>query len=244
MHDDTVCREEEALKLRSAKPAWRESLESIIVAVTIALLLRSFVVEAFKIPSGSMIPTLSIGDQIFVNKFIYGIRVPFTQLRIVDFDPPERGDVIVFVCPVEPHDDYIKRVVGLSGDIIKVRDGTAYINDVPLRQQRGAVVPYWDRDAEGGDWRRKSAIALQENNGERDYTVLQENHQLRRAPDFGPYQVPKDHVFVMGDNRDHSYDSRSWGPVPIDSILGKSLFVWWSWGNDGLATDRLGQWID
>jgi len=113
------------------KPAWRESLESIAVAVLVALLLRSFVVEAFKIPSGSMIPTLAIGDQIFVNKLVYGVRVPFTAIRIIDLAMPKRGEVIVFICPVEPHEDYIKRVIGLPGDEIMVRDGVVSINGQP-----------------------------------------------------------------------------------------------------------------
>src|SRR5690606_26586123 len=114
------------------KAPWRESFESIFVAVLVALLLRSFVVEAFKIPSGSMIPTLAIGDQIFVNKYIYGVRVPFTSIRVVDFSMPERGEVVVFRFPRPPHEDYIKRVVGLPGDKIEVVNNVLYVNDEPV----------------------------------------------------------------------------------------------------------------
>ena len=117
------------------KAAWRESFESIFVAVLVALFLRSFVVEAFKIPSGSMIPTLAIGDQIFVNKFLYGLRIPFTSIRLVEFDKPKRGEVIVFICPIEPHEDYIKRVVGLPGDEIAVREGQILINEKPIKRK-------------------------------------------------------------------------------------------------------------
>ena len=224
------------------KPPWRESLESIGIAVLVALILRSFVLEAFKIPSGSMIPTLAIGDQIFVNKYLYGVRVPFTSIRVVDFAMPKRGEVIVFICPVEPYEDYIKRVIGLPGDEIAVRGGTIFVNGEPVKRTPLGRTTHWDRDNTNDRWHPFDAMAFRETLGEHEYTVLQDSDQPAR--DYGPVVVPGGHVFMMGDNRDHSYDSRSWGPVPLQNILGRSMFVWWSWGKDGLEVGRIGTWIE
>ncbi len=225
------------------KPPWRESLESIGVAVVVALLLRSFVVEAFKIPSGSMIPTLAIGDQIFVNKYIYGVRVPFTSIRVVDFSMPDRGEVVVFICPVPPNDDYIKRVIGLPGDEIRVRRGLIYVNGEPVERRSLGRGTYTDRD--GADyWSSFEAEAFEETLGDHTYTVLEDTNYLQAAQDYGPSVVPEGHLLMMGDNRDHSFDSRSWGFVPLENVLGRSLFIWWSWGKDGLDTGRLGTWLD
>ena len=224
------------------KAAWRESFESVAVAVLVALLLRAFVVEAFKIPSGSMIPTLAIGDQIFVNKYIYGVRVPFTAQRIVDFGMPERGEVVVFICPVPPNEDYIKRIVGHPGDEIMVRNSTLYVNGKPAAREPQGRRTFTDRDP-SGQWSTFDAFAYTETLGEHSYTVLQDAMVRATANDFGPYIVPDGHVFAMGDNRDHSFDSRAWGPVPLSNVLGRSLFVWWSWGERGLDTGRLGTWI-
>ncbi len=227
------------------KPAWRESLESIAVAVLVALLLRSFVVEAFKIPSGSMIPTLAIGDQIFVNKLVYGVRVPFTAIRVVDFTEPKRGEVIVFICPVEPHEDYIKRVVGLPGDEIMVRDGIVSINGTQLEREFVERTDLWDRDSRSGRWYPFEAFVYREMMPDgSEHTVIYDADPAQAASDFGPVVVPEGHVFMMGDNRDHSFDSRAWGSVPFSNILGRSLFVWFSWGREGMAWGRLGTWIE
>ncbi|MEK7705595.1 MAG: signal peptidase I [Myxococcota bacterium] len=225
------------------KPAWRESMESIGVAVLVALLLRAFVVEAFKIPSGSMIPTLAIGDQIFVNKYVYGLRIPFTSIRLVDFSVPNRGDVIVFICPEPPNEDYIKRVVGLAGDEIEVREGLVYVNGTPLGRTPLGADEFIDRDTATSRWYPFEAYAFHEKTGDKEYTVIQDRRARHAGSSFGPVTVPQGHVFVMGDNRDHSSDSRFWGPVPLSNILGRSLFVWWSWGRDGLQWGRLGTWI-
>jgi signal peptidase I len=226
------------------KPAWRESIESIVVAVLVALLLRSFVLEAFKIPSGSMIPTLAIGDQIFVNKFLYGVRIPFTSVRLVEFAAPKRGEVIVFISPVPPHEDFIKRVVAIAGDQIEVRNGLVLVNGEPVRRDGKGRGTYWDRDGATERWYPFEAIGFQEHHGEHDYVVLDDTESNIPQANFGPVVVPEGNVFVMGDNRDHSYDSRSWGPVPMPNILGRAMFVWWSWGKDGLDVGRLGTWID
>lgn len=234
------------------KPKWRESFESISLAILVALALRSFVVEAFKIPSGSMIPTLAIGDQIFVNKYIYGMRIPFTAIRLIDFAMPKRGEVIVFICPVPPNEDYIKRVIGLPGDEIALRGGALFINGERVGRKELGRVSEWDREGQNGPWYRFDAYAFEETIDGQPHTVLHDANLNFANLDFGPIRVPDGHVFVMGDNRDHSYDSRSWGPVPLSNILGRSLFVWWSWGREGvwfwgeggLNYKRLGTWID
>lgn len=226
------------------KPAWRETFESVGVAVLVALLLRSFVLEAFKIPSGSMIPTLSIGDQIFVNKLTYGIRIPFTSIRLVNFRIPERGEVIVFICPCPDHQDFIKRVVALPGDTVEVRDSVVFVNGEELPRSGGEVVSYWDRNEKSGRWYEARAVQYTERNGDSEYTILLDEREDRSHDDFGPKVIPDGEVFVMGDNRDHSWDSRAWGSVPVQNILGESMFVWWSWGQSGLDTDRLFTWIE
>ena len=226
------------------KPPWLETAESISLAIFVALMLRCFVVEAFKIPSGSMIPSLAIGDQIFVNKFIYGLRVPFTSIRLVDFAMPKRGDVVVFICPEPPNEDYIKRVVALPGDEIRVRGGVISINGKPVDRNPLGQSTHWDRDSRSESWYPFSSMAYQETMGDHTFNVLQETEMGRTAADYGPFVVPEGHVFAMGDNRDHSHDSRVWGPVPMQNILGRSMFVWWSWGRDGVDTGRIGTWID
>lgn len=226
------------------KPTKGDSWLSIVVAVAAALLLRAFVFEAFKIPSGSMIPTLAIGDQIFVNKYVYGIRIPFTTTRLVDFSEPDRGDVVVFVFPSEPHEDYIKRVVGLPGDTVELRDGQLYINEQPVPRRGVGTKTYWDRDNRRGRWHTFEARTFRETLGEHTYKILHDVDMPLEVVDFGPRVVPEGHFFVMGDNRDNSHDSRAWGFVPESHLVGRAMFVWWSWGHDGLNTERLGTWIE
>lgn len=238
---DRLEREQELHLARWRRASWLESIESMGYAVLVALALRAFVLEAFKIPSGSMIPTLAIGDQIFVNKYLYGPRLPFTSYRPLHFKAPARGEVVVFVCPIEPHDDYIKRIIAVAGDEVSVRGGAVTVNGQPLSRLRIGEQSFWDKDATGAYWRPFEAIAYQEEIAQNDYVALEDADMRRHAPDFGPHVVPEGHVFVMGDNRDHSYDSRAWGPVPVDNILGRATFVWWSWGEEGLRWQRLGR---
>jgi signal peptidase I len=179
----------------------REYIEAFAVAIILALIIRTFVVQAFKIPSGSMEDTLLVGDHILVNKFIYGERIPYTDIRFFDFKRPQRGDVIVFIYPEDESKDFIKRVVGVEGDTIEVREKNLYVNDT-LHNEPYAI--------------HKDNTVIPAHVTKRDY--------------FGPQQVPKDMVFVMGDNRDRSADSRFWGFVPLSKVKGKAFLIYWSWG--------------
>jgi len=183
---------------------WRHNLRefvNFVIFVFIAVVfIRGFVVQAFKIPSGSMLPTLQIGDHLLVNRFIYGIRLPVTGALLIPIGAPKHGDVIVFRFPKDPGTDYIKRVIGLPGDTVEVRDKVVYING-----EKAA-----DPHAHFTDGLTPDAMK-----GPRD--------------NFGPVRVPEDHLFVMGDNRDSSYDSRFWGFVPDKNVLGKAFILYWSW---------------
>lgn len=200
----------------------REYIESIGVAIGIALFLRAFVVEAFQIPSGSMIPTLEIGDHIFVSKFSYGIGIPFTDKKILELAEPKRGDVIVFKYPLGPETDYIKRVVALPGETIEVRRNEIWIDGKPLPREQ-APEPCRHPDVQ-----RPCITWIERANGGA-YQVI---HEIGRGPgaDARSWKVPADHVFVMGDNRDNSNDSRVWEFVPYKLIKGRALIVWWSRG--------------
>ena len=178
----------------------REYIEAFAVAIVLALLIRTFVVQAFKIPSGSMEDTLLVGDHILVNKFMYGERIPYTDLRFFDFKHPQRGDVIVFIYPEDESKDFIKRVVAVEGDTIEVKEKKVYVNDT-LQNEPFAV--------------HKDNAVIPAHVTKRDY--------------FGPQQVPKDMLFVMGDNRDRSADSRFWGFVPLSKVKGKAFLIYWSW---------------
>ena len=176
----------------------REYAESIVVAILIALFIRAFVVQAFKIPSGSMEPTLLVGDHLLVNKFIYGIKLPFVDQKVLIYKEPQRDDIVVFIFPKDKSKDFIKRVVGTPGDTVEIRRKKIYING-----------NLWDDPH--GVYRDAAVTGL----------VPRDN--------FGPVVVPPEHVLVMGDNRDRSYDSRFWGFVPFDQIKGKALILYWSW---------------
>jgi signal peptidase I len=210
------------------KSTGREYVESIAVAILIALLLRAFVVEAFKIPSGSMIPTLQVGDHIFVNKFLYGVRIPFTNIKLgMHFRKPRRGEVIVFMYPREPDKDFIKRIVAVEGDEIEMRDHVVYVNGKAVtRTPLSGECGYEDYDERIDHWEDRECDAFQETVNGEHYTVLYE----KDAPPgfFPPHKVPPGNVFVMGDNRDNSNDSRFWGTVPEELIRGKAMVIWLS----------------
>lgn len=187
-------------KLRK-KSVFREYAEAAAIAVILALFIRTFVVQAFKIPSGSMEPTLLVGDHILVNKFIYGIKIPFTDKTLIPISDPEREDVIVFIYPMDTSKDFIKRVIGLPGDTVEMKDQRITINGESFEDNHGVFT----RD------------------------LSSDRGLVREGSAFGPVKVPEGKLFVMGDNRDHSYDSRFWGFVPIESVKGKAFIIYWSW---------------
>jgi signal peptidase I len=220
------------------KSTAREYAESIGVALAVALLLRAFVVEAFQIPSGSMIPTLEIGDHIFVSKFAYGIGIPFTNKKVVEFSNPQRGDIIVFRYPPDPSTDFIKRVVGLPGDSVELRHNQVFINGQPMLREHVAGECRYN-EGRSPEEARDCELWI-ESLGSKTHKVYQDPNQPPQ--DWGPRVVPPRSVFVMGDNRDNSRDSRVWGFVPYDNVKGRALVVWWSrdpayggWSAEGVA---------
>jgi signal peptidase I len=294
---------------RPAKSTTRDYIESIGAAVLIALALRAFVIEAFKIPSSSMYPTLEIGDHIFVNKFIYGLRIPWTRTKLFELRGPHRGEVIVFIFPCDPERDYIKRVVALAGDKVEVRCNIVYVNGtaVPSKLVEGASCKYddyKDEDKPSARWETERCSRYRETVNGHDYDTFHDPNRPQREamhdvtgdskdfPTIGrrldevptcsgssdssraaqdqvlgtfeitkspneagacdqqmQYVVPPGHVFVMGDNRANSNDSRYWGSVPIENIKGKALFIWLSykywdpvhWG--GIRWSRMGDFV-
>ncbi len=181
----------------------REYAEAIITALVIALIIRAFVVQAFKIPSGSMIPTLLIGDHLLVNKFIYGIDIPFSEEKALIFRNPERGDILVFKYPKDPSRDFIKRVIAREGDVVEIKDKKVFVNGDELNE---SYIQYVDK-------------------------MVRQPYKKPRD-NYGPETVPKGKLFVMGDNRDQSYDSRFWGFVDLLDVKGKALIIYWSWDKE------------
>lgn len=186
-----------------AKSKVQEYIEVIIIAILIAVVVRTFVVQAYKIPSQSMVPTLLVGDHLLVCKFLYGVKIPVLRRIIIPVVRPKRGDIVVFEYPMDRSKDYIKRVVGVAGDKIEIKNKNLFIND----------------------------------------RLCQESYTVHTDPSFypavvqprdnyGPVVVPEDSFFVMGDNRDASYDSRYWGFVQLKDLEGKALFIYWSWNSE------------
>jgi signal peptidase I len=230
------------------KSVVREYAETIGVAILVALFLRAFVIEAFKIPSGSMIPTLQVGDHIFVNKYLYGIRIPGTDLKFFDVVKPARGEVVVFRFPNPYHlaseedKDFIKRIVAVEGDTVEVRDRVLYVNGQaaphdPVRP--GEPCAYEDiLDENSGVFMEKRCEPFRESLGGHAYTTFYDPGT--GAPrSWSVRTVPPRSVFCMGDNRDNSHDSRFWGPVPFDLIKGRAMFIWWSSGREGRRWNRM-----
>jgi signal peptidase I len=198
----------------SAKSKVREYAEAIILALILALFIRTFVVQAFKIPSPSMVPTLLVGDHILVNKFLFGFRVPFADGKIMAIREPERGDVIVFRYPRDRKLDFIKRCVAIGGETVEIRDKQVFINGEPTAFPQAVF--------------------------------LDEGSYLTKRDTFGPVTVPEGKVFVMGDNRDNSNDSRFWGFVDVAEVKGKAIVIYWSWDKSRTwpRFNRIGDGID
>lgn len=242
------------------KSTLREYTEAIGLAIIFALILRTFLIEAFIIPSASMEPTLQEGDRLFVNKLAYGLRIPMTTNRVVDFGPPDRGDVVVFIFPreearehtkklpalrracVDPgslreEKDYIKRVIGLPGDSIKMLNNQVYVNGEPIKRtilkrsaSRRAGMNYVEQQRE--ELADGHLFTTQHYGMESNFAASK------------PITVKPGHVFVMGDNRDNSSDSRCWGQVPVGNILGRAMIIWFSSDREGIHWDRLGKLIE
>ena len=293
---------------RPPKSTTRDYVESIGAAVLIALALRAFVIEAFKIPSSSMYPTLEINDHIFVNKFIYGVRIPWTSTKLFELRGPRRGEVIVFMQPCQPDKDYIKRVIATAGETVEVRCNVVYVNGeaIPsklLAEPDGRRCEYMDRDdlrpesfprscsryqetvdglayntfhdperpqrderrrseEVGGDSKdfpelggsdKNCSTLTDKNEGGPAPNQLAGTLVERKLPGVVPgeacqqqyhYGVPPGHVFVMGDNRFNSNDSRFWGSVPVENIKGKALFIWLSYVDwTDIRWDRIGNFV-
>lgn len=181
----------------------QEYIEAILVALLIALFLRTFVIQAFKIPSRSMVPTLLVGDHLLVNKFIYGVKIPFSRKTLIPFTDPKRGDIIVFIYPRDRSKDFIKRVIGVSGDTIEIKNKKILLNDKEYTDSYGI---YSDNVIYPG--------------------------VIQPRDNFGPITVPPGSLFVMGDNRDESADSRYWGFVDLKDVEGKAMIIYWSWNRE------------
>lgn len=216
MSASKAAKKQEEAAAPKAKSTFREYAEALIVALALAMFIRTFFVQAFKIPSESMLPTLLVGDHLLVNKLLYGVRVPIVGTRFLSFFEPERGDIIVFVYPEDRDKDFIKRIVGVPGDVIEVRKKQLYRNGKPV-----------DRSSE-------------------PYAQYTSGLEPGVRDNFGPVTVPEGHVFVMGDNRDRSFDSRFWGFVPYEDIKGKAMVLYWSWDSDNttLRWRRLGNLVE
>lgn len=199
------------------KSAARECIEAFSIALLLYLFISTFFVKAFKIPSGSMKATLLIGDHLLVNRMVYGVSIPLIDKYILHFKKPERGDIIVFKWPRDERKDFIKRVIGVEGDIIKIEDDVLYINDEKVKTE------YFD---DYNDDDIKDAVIYRETLSEKEHYIL--DHK-KENENFGPVKVPLNSVFVMGDNRDNSLDSRYWGFVSNNKIKGKAFILYWSW---------------
>lgn len=233
------------------RATFREHVESLGSAILIALLIRAFVIEAFKIPTGSMIPTLMVNDHIFVNKFVYGLRIPFTHYFLVRFSEPQRGDVAVFEFPGAGEDkgkDFIKRIVAVAGDRVRLRDNQLIVNGQPVPSEVVAT----DVPCEDESLAPCRCVRQREWLGEKSYIT---QHLAPPKPgdhercfdlrpdwpsddprmfgsrgtngDFPEVRVPEGYVLTIGDNRDNSSDGRYWGFVPVEYIKGKAMFIWW-----------------
>jgi len=220
------------------RPAWLEYTAGLFPVFIVVFLLRSFLFEPFKIPSGSMIPTLLVGDLILVNKYSYGVRLPVIHTKVLDVGSPDRGDTMVFRYPLDNSIDYIKRVVGIPGDKVSIRNNRLSINDVEV-----PLVPageYFDSEqarylpqysARLGDVSHKLLTDLNNPSLIRPLQGVPHSDKCSYVPNGMTCVVPPNHYFVMGDNRENSLDSRYWGFVPEENLVGRAFFIWMNFGD-------------
>jgi len=239
------------------EPVWVEYAKSFFPVLLVVFLLRSFLAEPFKIPSSSMRPTLEVGDFILVNKFVYGIRLPVIEQKIIPLADPKRGDVVVFRYPLNPSQDFIKRVIGVGGDVVEYRDKALTVNGKPWPQQPDSSYSYLeglrfetlDRSVEKTDGEASRAHTIGINkNAQPVYPSNVRPFSGRENCDYNERgfkcRVPAGHYFMMGDNRDNSDDSRYWGFVPDDHIRGRAFFIWFNWDDiASFAFKRVGSGI-
>jgi signal peptidase I len=221
-----------------AQPWWLDWTAGLFPVIVAVFVLRSFLFEPFKIPSGSMIPTLLVGDLILVNKFTYGLRLPVLNTRLTEGTPPKRGDVMVFRYPPKPSLDYIKRVVGVPGDEVAYLNKRLTINGQPVDEKR--LQDFFDPDA------MRYFKQFEEHLGDKNHRLLNDDERPAFVPGADEFEfrqncrysvegvvckVPEGHYFMMGDNRDNSLDSRYWGFVPDKNIVGRAFLIWMNFGN-------------
>ncbi len=218
------------------KSRLREWTESLLIVAVLAIVIRSFIVAPFKIPSSSMIPTLEVGDYIFVLRYPYGLRIPFTDIQLFP-TPPKRGDVVVFDYPEDRSKDYIKRIIGLPGDLIRYEDNKLFINGLEMPLVRLGERTYFlsDGSVDVSDRYRERLFGV-------NHEVLRKQTSIRD----GTWKVPEGEYFVLGDNRNNSRDSRFWGFVPQSYLVGRAAIIWWSWDaqRESVRVDRLGKLVE
>ncbi|MDX8390913.1 MAG: signal peptidase I [Mariprofundaceae bacterium] len=214
------------------KPIWREWTESLLIIAIIAIVIRSFIIAPFKIPSSSMVPTLEVGDYLFVLRYSYGLRIPFTDIQFYP-QVPERGDVAVFDFPEDRSKDYIKRIVALPGDEVRYKLNKLYINGVEMPLTADGNRAYFMADGSVD-----ISNHFQERIFDVNHSVLRKEYSIRD----GVWKVPEGKFFVLGDNRNNSRDSRFWGFVPQSHLVGEAVIIWWSWDNHkgNVRWERLG----
>jgi signal peptidase I len=223
---------EKGMSDKPVKPVWREWIESMLVIGLFAVVVRSFVVAPFVIPSSSMVPTLLVGDYLFVSRYNYGLRIPFTDIQLMASEA-KRGDIAVFDYPEDRSKDYIKRIVGIPGDKIVYIDNILYVNGKKMPLKQDGMYTYFM-----GNKSSDVSGLYTENLSGVEHNVLRKSYSIRD----GSWVVPAGHYFMLGDNRNNSRDSRFWGFVPQEYLVGKAVVIWWSW--DAVAStirwDRLG----
>jgi signal peptidase I len=211
---------------RPVEPMLVDYARSFFPVILAVLLFRTFLIEPFRIPSGSMMPTLLVGDFVLVNKFAYGLRLPVTDTKIVNIGEPHRGDIVVFKYPPNPKEDYIKRIIGLPGDTISVHDEQVFVNGKPLPQSY--LGPITDTDPESVKTAQAGGVEHTEKVGDVSHRIIILPPFMRDPRTEGTWVVPKGYYFAMGDNRDNSSDSRFWGEVPESDLRGRAFLIWFS----------------